>query len=331
MEAITVSESSQAGAARRSAMALAKRLGFSEIGAGKLGIIVTELATNLVKHGVDGEMLIGGYDDETGSGVECLALDRGPGMANVDACLEDGYSTSGTSGSGLGAIARQSDVFDVYSQPGKGTAVLARLAVDPRAKTVGQARSGVVSVAYPGEVVCGDGQGLTRTADGFSVMVVDGLGHGIHAAEASHVAAQLFSGRAGDPPAQIAQALHIGLQKTRGAAVGIAQYVRSRGEVVFCGVGNIAGAVIEGATVRRMISHNGTIGHAARRIRDFEYPVKAPFLLILASDGLATSWTLDAYPGLQCRHPTLIAGVLYRDHYRKRDDVTVLVVRESAP
>jgi hypothetical protein len=77
-----------------------------------------------------------------------------------------------------------------------------------------------------------------------------------------------------------------------------------------------------------MVSHNGTIGHTARRIRDFEYPVTTPFLVILASDGLSTSWNLDQYPGLRARHPALIAALLYRDFCRHRDDVTVLVVRE---
>jgi hypothetical protein len=47
--------------------------------------------------------------------------------------------------------------------------------------------------------------------------------------------------------------------------------------------------------------------------------------VILCSDGLSTSWTLDRYPKLDAAHPTLIAGVLYRDFGRRRDDATVLV------
>jgi hypothetical protein len=48
------------------------------------------------------------------------------------------------------------------------------------------------------------------------------------------------------------------------------------------------------------------------------------------SDGLLTNWSLDAYPGLLTRHPALIAGVMYRDFRRGRDDVTVLAVRRAA-
>ena len=94
MEAIIVAEASQTGEARRSAMALAKRLGFTETGVGRVGIVATELAGNILKHAGAGELLIGAYEDETGAGLECLALDKGPGMVNVAACLEDGLGLS---------------------------------------------------------------------------------------------------------------------------------------------------------------------------------------------------------------------------------------------
>ena len=75
----------------------------------------------------------------------------------------------------------------------------------------------------------------------------------------------------------------------------------------------------------------GTAGHNARKIQTFEYPVSAGDLLILHSDGLGTSWNLDRYPGLAVMHPRLIAGVLYRDFWRRRDDVTVIVARVEGP
>jgi anti-sigma regulatory factor (Ser/Thr protein kinase) len=330
MDAILVTESSQIGDARRSAVALSKRLGFGQTRVGEAGIVATELATNLVKHGGGGQLLIGAYADETGSGLEFLSLDKGPGMTNVDACLEDGYSTSGTSGTGLGAISRLAAVFDIWSQPQRGTALLARLAARSGPRTAAaQARGGALSVAYPGEEVCGDGLGFSQTADGFSMMVADGLGHGIYAAEASNAAMGVFKQMEGARPPEIVGAMHLAMQKTRGAAVGIARYVRGAPEISFCGIGNIAGTIVQGDDMRRMVSHNGTVGHTARLIRAFDYAVTPPFLVVLASDGLATGWSLDQFPGLRSRHPVLIAGLLYRDFRRPRDDVTVLVVRET--
>jgi len=330
MEAILIADSSQVGEARRHAMALSKRLGFGETAVGQVGIVATELAANLIKHGLGGEFLIGGYEDETGGGFECLALDKGPGMANIGLCLEDGFSTSGTSGTGLGAVVRQSHVLDIFTQLGRGTAILARISLESKGAGPAMARSGVVSLPYPQETVCGDGHRLARSGNGFSMMVADGLGHGIFAAEASNAAVETFDRLADRTPADIAQSMHVALRKTRGAAVGIARYERDLGMVNFIGVGNVASVILDDGGARRMVSHNGTIGHTASKFQNFAYPVTAPFLLVMASDGLGTAWTLDSYPGLRSRHPSLIAGVLYRDFRRGRDDVTILVVREEA-
>jgi anti-sigma regulatory factor (Ser/Thr protein kinase) len=329
MEVILIADNSQVGEARRHAMALSKRLGFNETAVGQVGIVATELAANLIKHGLGGEFLLGGYQDETGSGFECLALDKGPGMANIDRCIEDGFSTSGTSGTGLGAVMRQSHVLDIFTQPNKGTAILARISLDPKGGDPVMARSGVVSLPYPKETVCGDGHRLTRSAGGFSMMIADGLGHGIFAAEASNAAIEAFDRLVDRTPMDIAQTMHVALRKTRGAAVGIARYERDLGTVTFIGVGNVASVILDDGVARRMVSHNGTIGHTAPKFQSFAYAATAPFLMIMASDGLGTTWTLDAYPGLWSRHPSLIAGVLYRDFRRSRDDVTILVVREE--
>ena len=80
-----------------------------------------------------------------------------------------------------------------------------------------------------------------------------------------------------------------------------------------------------------MVSHNGTAGHSAGRIQEFTYPVPPQATIVMFSDGLGSHWDLAAYPGLAQRSPALIAGVLYRDFSRRRDDVTVVVARERRP
>ena len=65
-----------------------------------------------------------------------------------------------------------------------------------------------------------------------------------------------------------------------------------------------------------------------RRIQEFSYPWPSGALLVMHSDGLNTSWDVRGQPGLATRHPSLVAGVLYRDHARGTDDVTVAVARE---
>src|SRR5207249_956162 len=123
---VPMSQPSQPGEARRAAMRLPSGAGLDEEVVGKVAIAVTEAASNVVKHGRGGDVILRTLRDGEAHGLEMLALDRGSGMANVGECFRDGYSTAGTAGTGLGAIRRLSSEFDVHTIPGVGTAVLAR-------------------------------------------------------------------------------------------------------------------------------------------------------------------------------------------------------------
>lgn len=327
MVSVPVTEASQVADARRRASAVAQRLGFREAATGRVALVTTELATNLVKYGLAGEIVIGSYEDETGTGVEILALDKGAGLGNLEDALRDGHSTGGSPGTGLGSVRRQSHVFDIVSWPERGTAVLARiLGGDPKNAAV-VPRFGAVTVPVLGESVCGDAYAIRRSGDGWIVLVADGLGHGPNAAQASEEAVRLFLGSSDLRPGEILATVHAGLRHTRGGAVSVARYEPDRRTLVFSGIGNVAGAVVAHGDTRRTVSLAGTAGHVARRIQEFEYPFDAESMLVMCSDGIGTSWSLDNYPGLVGAHPSLIAGVLYRDFTRVRDDATVVVAR----
>jgi hypothetical protein len=98
--------------------------------------------------------------------------------------------------------------------------------------------------------------------------------------------------------------------------------------VSYAGVGNIS-AALAGADggLRRLVSHSGTAGLNARRIQAFDYPGARNGLLVMHSDGISASWSLDRYPGLARAHPLLVAGVLYHHHARGRDDAAIVVAR----
>ncbi len=115
---LKVEDSSQTGEARRLTMPLCRALGFSEHDSGKVSLIVTELATNLAKHSSGGELIVRSLTFDDVNGVEILSLDRGLGMVNTQRSLQDGFSSSGSPGTGLGAVRRLSSAFDLYSQPG---------------------------------------------------------------------------------------------------------------------------------------------------------------------------------------------------------------------
>lgn len=323
---IPVADRSQVAEARRVVCEYARRIGIAPARVDEVSIITTELATNLVKHAGGGHLHLGQFDDAGGVGLEALSLDRGPGMAEPGRCLEDGYSTSGSPGTGLGAIARLSDDLRIYSRPGLGTALMARVRRDHKGGWPHTEYSAVLA-PYPGEDVCGDSFSIAEVNPGWTVMLADGSGHGVEAARAAAVAVQSFTANAGATCEEIVEKMHRALAPTRGAAVAVARIDSQTRVVRFVGVGNINAVGVDGTTTRHLVSHNGTAGHVAPRIREFSYEFANDPLVILHSDGLTSRWDLAAYPGLARQHPSLIAGVLLRDHRRGRDDASVVVMR----
>lgn len=314
---ISVREPTDIAEARRRTATLAAAAGLDEAEAGRAGIAVSELATNIVRHGGGGEILL-----EANGGLQMIALDRGPGIGDLSDALRDGFSTGGTRGEGLGAVRRQADVFQVYSRPARGTAVLARF--HRRGAAPEAVNWGAVAFPYPGETVSGDGWALRRDEGALSIMVADGLGHGLLAHEAAKTALSAFEKHGGREPEVFLQHAHAALRPTRGAAVSLARI--SDGRVDYAGVGNISGVLVEDAQ-RKMITHNGTLGHTAKKFQSFTYPTGPHPLIVMHSDGLGSSFSFRDYPGLAACEPILIAAVLYRDFDRKRDDVTVVAVK----
>lgn len=324
-----IAEASQVGEARRAAKALASSLGFTETKQGELALIVTEIATNIVHHATQGELHLRGMESDGVIGVEVIALDKGPGMASVNQCLQDGFSTAGTAGNGLGAIARLSAHFDVYSQPGEGTVLLSRIWAlsSPFQHSPTPMTYGVINRPKPGQEVCGDSWAVEHFRDRSLFFLADGLGHGPDAFLASQEAVRAFRRHATRRPKELLEAVHAAIHGTRGVAAGLAEVNHETQAVTFTGVGNIAGTIVTPPHSQSMVSHNGIVGHQVRKVQEFVYPWSAGALLVMHSDGLSYRWQLERYAGLTVRNPSLIAGILYRDFQRTNDDATVLVAR----
>lgn len=325
---IAIEDPSSVGEARRFAQGYANGLGFDATETGKLALVVTELAGNIVKHATRGEMVFRRLLDHGQYGIEILALDRGPGMSNVAECMRDGYSTAGSPGTGLGAVSRLAHRFEIYSARDVGTAVLAQV-WDGRAGGGETNGIGAVCLPKPGEDYCGDAFDVLTDGSQKRVLVADGLGHGPLAAAAAEAAVTAFADCEAQAPSDTLTFVHHMLRGTRGAAVAIATLDAAQSVVRYAGVGNISASIVAPGSeeTRRLISQNGTAGVEVRKVQQFSYPWPAGASLIMHSDGLATHWQLSQYPGLLARDPALVAGVLYRDFRRGTDDVTVLVIR----
>lgn len=322
---VRLADESGVGEARRAARSAARELGFGQVETEQAAIVAAEASRNAVVHGRDGVLLLTTSAD--GAALDLLALDRGPGIADVRRALEDGYSTRRTAGQGLGAIARMATVFDIYSAPEKGTALFARMGAAPPGDHL---EVGAVCVALASEPECGDAWAVQRSAGRLAVLLADGLGHGPMAARASRAAVASFRKSAGLSAPLLVERLHAALRPTRGAAIAVAEEAEGGAHMHYAGIGNISGVLAGSPHVRKMVSLPGTAGHQARTIRGFVYDWPLDTLLVMHSDGLTTRWDLSDYPGLAQRHPALVAGVLYRDFARGRDDATVVVVRRAA-
>jgi anti-sigma regulatory factor (Ser/Thr protein kinase) len=311
---IAVSDSSGVAPVRRAVAGLAARMSFSAEDAGRAALVATELATNLVRHTEGGEIVL----RADGGRLDIISWDRGPGIRDIDRSLADGFSTAaGGSGTGLGAIRRLADRFDLNSgQPG-GTVIVASIGGADTGRADG------LALAVAPEKVSGDAWGWQPARGGASVLLADGLGHGPDAAEASQRAVAAL--RPAEPVEQTLERVHDALRPTRGAAVAVARIDENRGVLQFGGVGNISAVLCGRGASKTLTSLSGTAGRRVR-IKAFEYELPRSGLLVMHSDGCRNGWDLDSDPRLRRRTPLVIAATLIRDWERGHDDVSVVVV-----
>ena len=97
--------------------------GLSLVDQTKVVTAASELARNTLVHGGGGEMRLQALNDGSRRGVKVVFVDSGPGIADIDLAMKDGYTTGGGLGLGLSGSKRLVNEFAIESQPGKGTTV----------------------------------------------------------------------------------------------------------------------------------------------------------------------------------------------------------------
>jgi serine/threonine-protein kinase RsbT len=104
---------------------LAKQIGFDEIDRTRIEIVILELTRNILVHAGEGQLTLQGIAVEGRRGMLVQASDTGPGIADVELALRDGYSTAHTLGAGLPGVKRLMDEFSVETTVGAGTSIRA--------------------------------------------------------------------------------------------------------------------------------------------------------------------------------------------------------------
>lgn len=327
---VRIDDHSRIAEARRAAATLGHTMGLTADLVAQASLVISELCTNILKYAARGELLLSTLcANGTAYGLDIVAMDAGPGIANLDAAVKDGFSTGGSLGIGLGVMQRAAAVFDIYSMPHGGTALLVRLL---EKKVAAPAADGFTlgsrMTPIRNELVSGDSWSSLRFDQSLALTVVDGLGHGPKAAEAAHAAVNAFQRSVRDAgPAQAIQMAHQALLSTRGAVMAVAVIDAQTQTLRFAGLGNISAVVYTHGVAARLGSSDGTVGYGVRKARECSVDWSPHATLILNSDGLSSRWNLAKHPGLLACHPVLIAAVLHRDFARNTDDATVVVVK----
>ena len=327
----TITERSEVKQLKKSLQNLGAQIGLSPYQLGKLDIIVSEITTNFLKHAIaPGEILFKEIQQNNIPGIEIISLDQGPGMRDAAHLMQDGVSTTNSMGTGMGAIRRLSDQFDLYSLPDWGTLLLSRIFKEKTkdAPADDDVTFATLMVPYPGEELCGDGISYKSSNGSHTFLLTDGLGHGPHAHEASLQAAQaLQSAAAGLDAEALIKIIHEGIAHTRGAVGMVLSLSQARQTIDYCGIGNISLRKISAVETKRGISAHGILGQNVRNCLSNTPFIWSDGLLMLHSDGIETRWDMANYPGLENRDLSLLMAAIYKDYRRKKDDCAILAIR----
>lgn len=327
MISVAVTEQSQVGQAQRRALEMGRRAGLQGEVLDRLALVATEIATNLARHAVDGELLVGPTEGHEPRGCRVIGVDTGPGVPSIDKALEDGFTTATRDrgiGGGLGAIRRMSDCFDIHSDA-QGTTVVAGVAPglkdDPPPLVAG------LTVPMPGTEAGGDAWAMRRGRDSTLVALFDVLGHGPNAAEVAETAVDAFLSDEHRGLEAVDAALSRALTSSRGAALVLVEVPHGEGPLRATGVGNIRGEVVSGASRKGIVSAAGIAGQMSRGKAVLDYEWGPGAALILSTDGLRDRPGEPFPPGLLYRSPLVVAATLYRRRRRGTDDSGIVVVR----
>jgi anti-sigma regulatory factor (Ser/Thr protein kinase) len=341
-----VRQNSDIGQVVRKVQQLAEKTGFTEITMEEIKITVNELASNLVVHGaVEGNIFIYPIYRCGESGIALVSSDQGPGIASISSVMADHHSTAGSMGCGLGAIKRLMDEFDIISTPAEdnknrtdyncykgGTIITGRKWCNKNTNKIlceKKFQWGAVSRALPGFKENGDAYYIKETDSRIFAVVIDALGHGPEAEQASLVA--LSAIRENDEMAfeKLFPYLHNILNPTRGVALTAISLDKVNHSFVHCAVGNVETRLFPNQT-NSPVTRSGILGHGnlpSLRIRSYPWP--ADGTLIIHSDGISGRWGQLPETDVFKHHPLLVSHFLLRNYERPRDDATVLVISEA--
>jgi anti-sigma regulatory factor (Ser/Thr protein kinase) len=329
-QTIEILHPSNVSTARRAAKTLAESIGFDPTACEKIGLAMTELATNLIKHAQGGKLTLTPLTADGRIGLEIESRDSGPGIADVAQALADRFSTAGTRGTGLGAVNRLMDELDIASERGQGTRLVCRKWVRQQTDSLRPCPLAFGVATRPRQFGADNGDAflIKHWAESALVGVIDGLGHGQLAHLAAQSARQYVEGHFDLPLDQIIRGTGRACHATRGVVMALVRFDWGEGRVSFASVGNIEVRVFPSSKPFPLSIRRGVIGLNAPNALVTKHPWPPDHILVLHSDGLRTHWNWEDFPGLADQSAPALAQEFLRVLARQEDDATVIVVRK---
>jgi anti-sigma regulatory factor (Ser/Thr protein kinase)/serine/threonine protein phosphatase PrpC len=308
---------------------LSVSLGFQPEQYEQIHLVVTELASNLIRHASHGTIRISSVHSDDRVGIQIESDDDGPGIPNVEQAMTDGYSTCDGLGLGLGTINRLMDDLEFSSGANGGLHIVCHRWLRPRPPGL-QKKDIMFGVATRSRRMDPDNGDafIVRHWDGNSLGgVIDGLGHGELARRASLTARQYIEQHYDQPFDKIFRGTDRACRATRGVVMALARFDFTRKKLIVADVGNIEMRLIGSAERFNPIIRRGVIGLNAPGPVVTEHPWSSSCLLVMHSDGLRTNWNWNDFRYLSGEPPDIIARRLLTALGTLDDDATVLVAR----
>ena len=329
---LNIAHEDAAASARRAAAAIARTLSFSPQACEEIALATAELASNLVKHARNGCLAIRPLTSGDRVGLEIETQDKGPGILNLEEALTDGFSTTGSLGTGLGTVNRLMDELEINSEGEKGTKIVCRKWLHPPAGdplSCPLAIDVATRAMLPGQPN-GDQFVIKQWAGNSLVGIIDGLGHGLFAHRAAQAARQYVETHYDRPLEAIFQGVGHVCRSTRGVVMALARFDWKRGRLSFASVGNIEARVLNRPEAYSFVMRRGIVGVNAPKAVVTEHDWDLDNIMVLHSDGLSTHWGWKDFPAVSEQSAAVIAREFFRALARENDDATVLVVRKAA-
>lgn len=343
---LPIDHESDIGICRRKGVALSKEMGFDNVKQGEIAILISELGTNVLKHGGGkGKIVISQIENEQfQKAIEIWCCDSGNGIPDLRNALVDGFSKKNTLGIGLGAITRLSDEIEInpasqsyfqneyFSGQNNFDHCLRSIKWVPSNKKISLNKNlitGAVSRCHPGEHLNGDAFLIVNVDKDLTVAaVIDGLGHGKEANLASEKAKEQIILKSDLPLDSLMKHVHNSIRGTRGATIGIARINTKTNRLQFSGIGNIESFIISSKTKKTLLSFGGIMGHNMRTPRVFDFDFLSDDTLCMYSDGITTRWRQEDIDWNIS--PQKNAEQIINNHSRPNDDATILIIRHTA-